>query len=251
MIDRSTRERMASDESNVYEEWHKLRERYRHIYQSPNTRRFQQALQDRLQQEAPGKRVLEIGCGGGGGSHELALCGAASVLGMDISHSRIAYAQAYNAHPACTFVVMDVSHPIEGSFDLIFGRAVLHHLDYQEVLQRLYHDNLNPGGMMIFSEPLGENLLLRLFRYFSKHAHTDDERAFDRHDLAWIQHTFAGLELLPCNYLTIPLGALSSLICRSPENWLLRIADRIDVYLTQHAPWLHLRFRYAALVIQK
>jgi 2-polyprenyl-3-methyl-5-hydroxy-6-metoxy-1,4-benzoquinol methylase len=36
------------------------------------------------------------------------------------------------------------------SYDLIIGRAVLHHVDYQQVLRQLYDNNLNPGGKMFF-----------------------------------------------------------------------------------------------------
>ncbi|NJL52516.1 MAG: hypothetical protein HC930_10405 [Hydrococcus sp. SU_1_0] len=63
---------------------------------------------------------------------------------------------------------------------MIFGRAILHHLDYQEVLGRLYRDNLNPGGVMIFMEPLGSNLLLRLYWQLAKEAHTPDENLYAR-----------------------------------------------------------------------
>ena len=250
MIERSIREQKASDESKCYENWTALRERYSHIFNSPNTNRYRQTFETLLYREAPGKRILEIGCGTGELSARLADAGAISVFGADISHRFITTAQELFHRSNCSFAVTDVSQPVEGSYDLIFGRAVLHHLDYQEVMSRLYENNLNAGGIMIFSEPLGENALMRLFRHFSKHAHTDDERAFDRYDLRWMEQRF-DMTLIPGNYLTIPFGALSSLVFKSPDNWLLRLADRADVFLARYAKWLHERFRYAILVIRK
>lgn len=249
--DRAVREQLASDESAVYDEWEKLHDRYRHIFDSPNTRRYHQAFEHLLQQEAPDKRVLEIGCGNGGVAQRVVSYGAATVLATDISHRFLAYAQEHNAYANCEYALLDVSLPIAGTYDLIYGRSVLHHLDYQEVLQRLYRDNLAPGGVMVFSEPLNENMLMRLFRHFSKHAHTEDERAFNRHDLAWMKRTFAHFSLIPGNYLSLPLGAVSSFLFRSPDNALLRFADRVDARLARRVHWLHSRFRCTLFVIRK
>jgi 2-polyprenyl-3-methyl-5-hydroxy-6-metoxy-1,4-benzoquinol methylase len=251
MMNRSTREQLASDESTVYDTWNLWWTRYRHIFESPNTRRFQQTFECLLQQEAPGKHVLEIGCGYGGVAQRIASYGAASVLATDISQRFIAYAKEHNEHAYLHYALLDVSLPIEGIYDLIVGRAILHHLDWREVLPRLYSDNLAPGGLMIFSEPLSDNVLMRLFRHFSKQAHTEDERAFNRYDLAWMKHHFSDFSLLPGNYLSLPLGAVSSLLFKHPDNWLLRLADRMDMLLARHVTWLHARFRCALFVIRK
>jgi SAM-dependent methyltransferase len=251
MLDRSTRERMAADERNVYTEWHKLRHRYAHIFAAPNSQRFSETFDTLLAKEVPGKRLLEIGCGSGKLAQKLASYGAASVLGTDISHTRIATAQEQNTSSTCTFAIADVSLPIEGVFDVIIGSAILHHLDYQEVLLRIYHDNLTSGGIMLFCEPLGGNLLMKLFRILSAHAHTEDERAFAPRDLAWIGHTFEDFTIIPTNYFTLPLGVVSGLLFKSPNNWLLRLADRLDVWVAQHVVWLHSHFRYAMFIIRK
>lgn len=57
MMSRSAREQMASDESNVYQEWHKLRHRYGHIFESPNSQRFSQEFDAFLVKEVPGKHL--------------------------------------------------------------------------------------------------------------------------------------------------------------------------------------------------
>src|SRR5436189_2700152 len=127
MIDRSTREQQASDESGCYDNWAALYGRYRHIFASPNMRRYRQTLDDLLRQEAAGKRILEIGCGIGEIAHNMASYGATSVLGTDISHRFIAEADARYRTANCMYAVLDVSQLIEGTYDLIVGRAVLHH----------------------------------------------------------------------------------------------------------------------------
>ena len=63
--ERSIREKMLADETDIYEQWFALRKKYRHIFDSPNSVRAEQTLENILKQTIPGKRVLEIGCGSG------------------------------------------------------------------------------------------------------------------------------------------------------------------------------------------
>ncbi len=250
---RSARERAASDESNMYLLWGKIRQRWLHIFECPNTKWGERQLADLLGQAVPGKRILEIGCGSGGDAKNriVPLC-PAYVLAVDISQSFIRNAKEKGEIPGeLEYAVLDVSEPIIGVFDVIFGKAVLHHLDYQEVLRRLSRDNLTEHGQMIFYEPLGSNWLMRVFQHFSKSAHTEDEHPFERHDLTWFDRSFPGFRLIPVNFLSLPLGALSSLLFERPDNFMLRAADRIDRYLAQRVPFLHAYFRYGIFVIRK
>jgi 2-polyprenyl-3-methyl-5-hydroxy-6-metoxy-1,4-benzoquinol methylase len=250
---RSEREQAASDESDIYQQWSKLHNRWLHIFECPNTKRGERQLADLLRQAVQGKRVLEIGCGSGGNAkNRIVPLGPAYVLAVDISQTLIRDAkEKWEVPGELEYAVLDVSEPITGAFDVIIGRAVLHHLDYQEVLRRLSQDNLAKHGQMIFYEPLGSNLLKRLFLHFSKSAHTVDERAFKRRDLVWFNKAFPGFRLIPVNFLSLPLGAVSSLLFRQPDNLMLRTADRIDRFLAQHIPFLHAYFRYGIFVIRK
>jgi hypothetical protein len=119
------------------------------------------------------------------------------------------------------------------------------------VLERLYADNLEPGGVMVFMEPLGSSLLIRLFHALVPSAQTPDEKPFDRGDLRWMRRTFPRLEVLPVNYLSFPLGLLSSLLFARADNALLRAADRADVWLGRSLPFLVPHFRQAIFVIRK
>src|SRR2546421_5878304 len=246
---RSKRERSAS-ESDVYQQWGKLYYRWRHIFECPNTQWGQLQLADLLEQAVPGKRVLEIGCGSGANARNRILpLGPAFILAVDISPSFISRAKKQWEIPGkLNYAVLDVSEPIEGVFDVIVGRAVLHHLDYQEVLQRLSRENLTKNGQMIFYEPLGSNPIMRLFQLFSKSAHTEDEHPFERHDFVWFYRAFPGFRLIPVNFLSLPLGALSSLLFKRPDNVMLRTADKIDRFLARRVPWLHPYFRYGIFI---
>ena len=56
---RAQREKHASDETQVYRHWHRLRERFSHIFESPNSQRAYHFLSDLLKQEVSGRRILK------------------------------------------------------------------------------------------------------------------------------------------------------------------------------------------------
>jgi hypothetical protein len=131
------------------------------------------------------------------------------------------------------------------------ARGILHHIDYRSMLPRLYTHHLTPGGTMLFMEPQGENLLIRLYTRFVGAAHTPDEQSFMNDDLRWLRGHFPGLELLPINYLTLPLAILTSLLRLPPDNVLLRLCDRADEWLAARAPRLRSHYRQTIVVIRK
>ena len=252
---RSQREKASVDCSEIYqnsEQWH---QKFSHVFQCPNTLRHEETLKDLISSHVPGKRVLDIGCGYGGSSLDFLNRQASYVRGIDISERFIAsakgFAIAHSLDENCLeFTQHDISQPIEGQYDVIFGRAILHHLDYREVLARLYTDNLNPGGIAIFMEPLGSNLLLRLYWQIAQNAHTPDESPFMREDLDWLKNRFASFSLIPINYFSLPLGILSSKLFSRPDNWLLGVSDFLDTKLAKIC-FLQPNYRQAIFLINK
>lgn len=253
LTSRSERERAASDESNMYQQWGRLHHRWLHIFECPNTKWGEYQLANLLKLAVQGRCILEIGCGSGGNAkNRIEPLGPAYILAVDISQTFIRNAKEKWEIPGkLEYAVLDVSEPINDVFDVIIGRAVLHHLDYQEVLLRLCRDNLSDNGQMVFYEPLGSNWLMRIFQSFSRSAHTEDERPFERHDIKWFNKTFPEFEFIPVNFLSLPLGALSSLLFKRPDNVMLRAADRIDRFLARRIPFIHPYFRYGIFVIRK
>jgi phosphoethanolamine N-methyltransferase len=106
-------------------------------------------------------RVLEVGCGIGGASFDLANEFGAHVTAVDINPIGIQMAQeALLQEPlqlgACSFAVCDIltADFAPGSFDVIYSRDVLLHLD-AEAKQRLFsrfYEWLAPNGMVCITD---------------------------------------------------------------------------------------------------
>jgi SAM-dependent methyltransferase len=118
--------------------------------------------------DARGKLVLDFGCGSGENSLLLARRGARAV-GVDISASLIALAirrLEINGLPgAATFMVgsaYDLPLP-DDSVDVVFGVAILHHLDLAAASREVYRV-LKPGGRAIFQEPVRDSRMVRAIR---------------------------------------------------------------------------------------
>jgi 2-polyprenyl-3-methyl-5-hydroxy-6-metoxy-1,4-benzoquinol methylase len=250
-MDRAERERHAYDEGALWERSHRAHMRFPHVFESPNTRRGDRLYERLLRDAVPGKRVLELGCAEGSQSRAVLAFGAAYVLGTDVSERFLAEARGHTVPGRLEFANLDAAGPPGGRFDVIFGSAILHHLDFRGVVERLYQETLTPGGTMIFREPLGANLMIRAWWWLGTSAHSPDERPLYPDDLRWLRARFQNLRLHGVNYLSLPAGILSSLICSSADNALLRGCDHVDHWLARRCTWLVPRFRQTVMVIQK
>ena len=95
-----------------------------------------------------GGRVLDVGCGEGMLTRELA--GRASqVVGLDIDPASIDLARATTVAANITYVCADLMrHPFEpGSFDAVVSVAALHHIGTEAGLLRM-RDLIRPGGVI-------------------------------------------------------------------------------------------------------
>lgn len=250
METRSKREKDSVDESDIYQNSARLHQSFSHVFECPNTLRAEKILQNTIAHYVPHKKVLDIGCGTGNSSLALLEHNPISVCGIDISERFISYAKQFERESQLYFTLHDIATPIEGKFDVIYGRAILHHLDYREVLERLYSENLNPNGIMLFMEPLGSNLLLRLYWRFSQKVHTPDEKPFMRYDLAWLSGKFEHFFIVPINYFSFLFGILSSKVFERPDNYLMKICDFIDTNLAK-IDYLKPNYRQAIFIIKK
>lgn len=99
------------------------------------------------------REVLEIGCGTGLFTEELAKSGN-RITAIDISEDLLALARQRVSAGNVTFKVENAyatTFP-DGSFDFIVGSSCLHHLDVERAL-REFHRLLRPGGGLMFTEP--------------------------------------------------------------------------------------------------
>lgn len=100
------------------------------------------------------KRVLDVGCGAGYGSAELANL-ATSVTGIDISADAVAYASEHYSKPNLQFQQAGAAAlPFpDGSFDLVVAFEVIEHLNNWEELIAEARRVLSPGGQFVVSTP--------------------------------------------------------------------------------------------------
>lgn len=126
-------------------------------------------------------RILDMGCGEGWASCLLSQK-FHSVYSYDISFNRIRvlrqrmeFNQMTNIFP---FVGDAEFLPFpDHFFDVVFGYAVLHHLDLEPVMKEISRV-LKPGGRGVFSEPYGHNPAVQLFRYI-KHNFVEKHKGTD------------------------------------------------------------------------
>jgi SAM-dependent methyltransferase len=149
---------------------------------------------------AAGKDVLEYGCADGALSLDcLALPRTCrSLTGIDISEVAIAKANArcnQSGLNNASFLVMDAEAMTlpNHSFDLVFGRGIVHHLDLNKCFSEIARV-LRPNGVAIFAEPVGHNPLLNLYRTYTPDIRTDDEHPLRMSDFALARKYFAKVE---------------------------------------------------------
>lgn len=102
------------------------------------------------------KRVLDIACGEGYGSHLLKRWGADSVVGVDISEDAISIATQSFAKEGVSFQVANVDVPLKlgrKKFDLIVSLETIEHVDDTEFFLNNIKNNLAKGGNVIMSCP--------------------------------------------------------------------------------------------------
>jgi trans-aconitate methyltransferase len=95
----------------------------------------------------PGERILDLGCGTGHLTNEIAGAGA-EVLGIDKSAEMIA--QARSNYPQLRFEVADAAEYRTGErFDAVFSNAALHWMKPPEAVAESISRALRPGGRFI------------------------------------------------------------------------------------------------------
>jgi SAM-dependent methyltransferase len=180
-----------------------------------------------LAADCQGRTVLEYGCGPGSYAFFLGQRGG-SVTGIDLSQMAIERARKrlLSQAGAPQFCVMDAERLgfKDASFDMICGRAILHHLDLAASLPEITRV-LRPGGRAVFLEPLGHNPAINWYRNRTPGARTVDEHPLLMHEIKAIQGCFAESRLVYFHCLslmTVPFRKLPA------YKLLLRFFDVLD-----------------------
>jgi 2-polyprenyl-3-methyl-5-hydroxy-6-metoxy-1,4-benzoquinol methylase len=101
----------------------------------------------------PGMTILELGCGAGYFTKELARSGA-EIMAVDLSADLLEIAKAncpasnvrYEIQDACALTYSDAT------FDSVVGSSILHHLEIEPAMREIRRV-LKPGGTIYFTEP--------------------------------------------------------------------------------------------------
>jgi SAM-dependent methyltransferase len=155
----------------------------------------------------PGRRALEFGCGTAVFLSRVARSGA-TVVGLDLTPELLAKARERVAGAANVRLVRGNAeeNPFpDGSFDVVYGSSILHHLDLGRALAEA-HRLLRPGGRVIFSEPNILNPQVRFINigpmkpFFGQ---SPDEMAFTRFAArrALRRAGFADVEVWPFDFV--------------------------------------------------
>ena len=133
----------------------------------------------------PGARALELGCGTGVFLERVA-GSAARIHGVDLSDDLLAQSRHKVARLPNVLLTRGNAEALpfaSGSFDLVYGSSVLHHLHVDAALAEA-HRVLRPGGRAVFAEPNALNpqlvLLFRVAPLRRRFGVSPDEMAFSR-----------------------------------------------------------------------
>ncbi len=247
--DRVSREKESYDSGDVLGESRRLQARFHHVFNSPNTQRAEQYFNAALENSIKAKDVLDYGCSNGWMVGRYAEFGARSITGIDISETGIQEAIKSYGHIA-HFQVGD-AHNVpfpDKSFDIIVGRSILHHLDFERALHEITR-LLRAGGRAVFVEPLGDNPAGKLIRRLTPKARTRDEAPLSREQIRFADKLLGSQEHRFFNLVSVPMAMATSLTPMSSDNFLLRVTDTIDLALANSSMkyWM----RQVVLVWQK
>lgn len=203
-------------------------------------------FRERLCADAAGKRLLEIGSGGG--ENVLALCAnGARATGIDLSDVAVKLATTTAKERGiltADFHAMDAEEMTfpDHSFDIVCGGAILHHLALERALPEIARV-LDPAGYALFIEPLGYNPFINMYRRLTPKQRTPDEHPLLQSDLAALRRHF-GTVNIRYYYLTTLLAL--PVASRAFARPVIDALNRLDVALFRVAPMLR---RYAWIIV--
>ena len=198
-----------------------------------------------------GKTVLDYGCGDGANTLLLARQGA-QVKALDISPELTNIARqrlAANRITGMVEFIIGSAHDVplpDDSVDVVFGMAILHHLDLESSAREVKRV-LRKGGRAIFREPVSNSKLFRFLRGLIPYRAQDVspfERPLSHKELAQYADGFSSYRArafrLPTTNLVYTLPPL--------ERRLSRACHRFDAAVLKMIPALS---RYATVSVME
>jgi len=149
---------------------------------------------------------LDYGCGNGHTLLEVSSI-IKKGIGIDISEAYIEEAKSTAQNKGIAnveFFVMDAINTTfkNGTFDIVRGAAILHHLDLMSSLNEIKRI-LKEDGCGFFIEPLGTNPIISLYRKMTPKARTLDEQPLRNKDIKLIKKVFPNVQIKYFAFFTI------------------------------------------------
>lgn len=234
LSERVARERYAADGEQLYEHVRRIRQRFDHVFTCPEVASAERWRADLLERLIPGSAMLDYGCYDGAITQNYLAKGPKKLVGIDISETAIARAQARLGDRAAFHVAdaHDLSRFADESFDLIVGDGILHHLDLEIAIPEI-HRLLRPGGSAVFTEPLLDNPAAKLWRWCTPKARTADERPLSARAVQYIDSMFERSDHRFCSLVSSPVAILTSLTPLEADNAALKACHAVDQSLTR------------------
>ncbi len=210
-----------------------------------------EALAALLEKYGTRKNVLEYGCGPGSHSFILAQY-ANTVTSVDISDyainnaCRLAQEMGLNN---LKFIEMDAENlSFESeSFDLIYGNAILHHLNLEKAFCEIDRV-LKKGGKAFFYEPLGHNVFINIYRKLTPRMRTVDEHPLTTRDIDFVKAFFKISTVKYYHLTTIFAVPFRNFRC---YNGLLKLLDKTDRFIFGLMPCIRKYAWYCVIEISK
>ena len=120
-----------------------------------------------------GQKVLDVGCGGGFLSNDLARLGF-KVTGVDLSPESLKVAEAHDETHSVKYEVADAFHLpyADESFDILTSMDFLEHIEKPKEVIQEFSRVLKPGGLFFFHtfnrNPLSWFVVIKLVEWFIK-----------------------------------------------------------------------------------
>jgi SAM-dependent methyltransferase len=196
--------------------------------------------------DVTGKRVIDFGCGSGANTALLAHRGA-HVWAIDISEDLLRLGQrrlAVSGRPGEATFIAGSAHDLpfpDNSIDVVFGIAILHHLDL-DLVSREVRRVLKPGGRAIFQEPVRNSPVIRFVRSLIPYRAPDIspyERPLTDAELQRFAQGFGSCSIRAFALPHVQVGQVLPVV---KNHW--RRLYEIDARVLRRMPWLS---RYASI----
>lgn len=204
------------------------------------------------------KRILFYGCGASFRTARELAEQRARVYLIDISTKSVEYLSCETKKRRLSKQLFPIAMDCEelgfgdGTFDVVYGRAILHHLNLNEALKEIRRV-LKPHGIAVFLEPLGMNPLINLYRKLTPNRRTPYERPLDCQDFRIIGG--AGFSAFKHNEFTFVcnFGIFLNSVIKLPERLSLsyEALRQVDDFVLCKFPYLRKFCWNTVLVLTK